>query len=145
MNNNTELAIKFGVPTFKTCEKLDWKEETLFTWYSVEGKQFLALTTELKNSNLYEDVFYAAPQMHEIAAVLPKLLYLSDQIEGLLYQGKRTYPLIMKAISQERVSLSYFLDGEGFSSSIGVVYEEDNYAEAYAKLYLLLKEKQLLK
>lgn len=131
MNNNQELAIKFGVPTFETCEKLDWKEETLFTWYSVEGKQFLALTTEFNDSNLYEDSSCPAPQMHEIAPYLPQ------HIEKLVKCS---------------LNLHYYATGiylqYDFGGNIEVPFSikviENNYAEAYAKLYLLLKENQLI-
>lgn len=132
MNNNQELAIKFGVPMFETCEKLDWKKETLFTWYSVEGKHYLILTEEFKNSKLYEDISYPAPQMHEIAPYLPQ------HIEKLVKCS---------------LNLHYYATGiylqYDFGGNIEVLFSikviENNYAEAYAKLYLLLKENQLLK
>ena len=125
--------IKYGVPSLETCMKLDWAKDTTFLWFTVQDavygltpdKHYLCIRRPQLSKLIvvkydlmlsYSDSQVPAPQMHEIAAELPKVdVYIANGV-AILYNTDGTQKL--------KINVS-----------------NNNYAEAYARIYIHLKNK----
>jgi len=164
-----QTANKYGVVSFETAKKLQWKEETIFLYLGTSQRTLedvfdinevekhlkfrLCMPSvhkgeKFEHNNLYcfeneeefpdfrrkgSQEFYYAPQMHEIAPLIPEK-FTKD---GVMYR-------LDLDLCPQRVYLRYQMPSKKeilFSAPI----IDNNYAEAYAKLYLLLKENGYIK
>lgn len=131
-----EIAAQYGVPLPETCKELNWQKETLFWWVHEQKEDiFKVVTSSFKKSfeNLKmqseTNVFIApAPQMHEIAKLLPERIQKST-----LY-----YIATLNSIAYLRSPIL------GDIVELESKVKNQNYAQAYAELYLQLKSKNLL-
>lgn len=178
--NTTEIARKYGVPTPKICIKLDWKGKTSFYWLKVKKNypskkdswQFL-LAFKAGNefvikgkTQFYTDIIknytfvYHAPQMQEIAALLPTHFYLTEKQAKLIakknqfekvylecnliyntsYSNEIYYSIMVDKIN---CSNSNFQGSEIFRISESII-QDFHFAEAYSELYLKLKQEGLI-
>ncbi len=158
---NNEIANKYGVVTFETAKKLDWKEETNFlylgtsqlTYEECMGKEEIIKPLKFRlcmpmpdenfdslycfeNKQDYSDLrrkgsqeFYYAPQMQDITPFIPKLInYKAEKANTYSFFSTKG------VIYYERCKIG------SYEEVFRVPIVENNYAEAYAKLYLLLVE-----
>lgn len=162
-NNETILqnAIEFGVCNPYTAKLLDWKIPTKYIWvFLCNGKPesktpYLAIkipphyehtlsgeriwreneivvfenTPNIRNLEDLSEWCYA-PQMHEIAPLLPDVVHAKDM-------GNLNYPYYF-------FSKSYFI-GYGSKDFISSEVQNRHYAQAYAELYIKLRDAGLLK
>lgn len=111
-----KLAKTYGVPLPETCEKLAWQGESVFSLcIDKKSKQYYYVTDMHWSSPYVDDFVCYAPQMHEIAMVI-------DTIDGAV-----------------DIKNKYLM-----SDNHGLFIKNHHYAEAYAQLYLKLKEQGLL-
>jgi hypothetical protein len=162
----TEIAIKFGVATPETSEELQWEEETFFRWFHpTKGVFFLCTSTsyinsdgqkryvlsDVKNGNQISNTTFVygtpAPQMHEIAKHLPVFImndtgkkYIAGEKIGqpIIYRNFLCYGFNGNQIAELYYSTQY--DEEEYSVEIG----NHHYAEAYAQMFIKLREAGLL-
>ncbi len=148
--NNTEIYLKYGVALPETCQKLDWQSKTLFYWFNgklCDRLRFNSLVgvwfaqpidddglTFLKSENKVD--FIPAPQMHEIAPLLP-------------LSFKRNYSSYLYFINHVTIGYSSSKFGEWVddypnNTLMKTFIENHHYAQAYAELYLKLKKKGLV-
>lgn len=156
---NTQEQIKktakdFGVPMPDTCKALDWKEKTFFAWIFHEKLsqpylcffekiycQWLHVETQevIASEENFDFTFFYAPQMHEIAPLLP-LKFETNPIgnleRGRFYHWFSSY----SSIGYTSFPVSTYLEKAQLEQFI----VNHHYAQAYAELYLKLKEKNLL-
>ena len=116
-----DTAKNYGVPLPETCIELDWQNETLFYWVKDYANATYKLVTK-KSLDYWvvepNDFCVAAPQMHEIARLLPPFIS-SVGIKCAFVLAKDT--------------LSYG------SCYYNTPIHDHHYAQAYAELYLKLK------
>lgn len=136
--NTTNIATKYAVTTPKTSIELDWKKETVYFWRKyqmIDGTNYALFLKKDDISVLVNapfDLIYAkradkkdipALQMHEIAQSLP--LWIT-------YKGE-----------------FYQLSGNKYVAPNDIIFEVPiknyHFAEAYALLYIKLREAGLLK
>ncbi len=143
-----------GVPLPETCQKLDWKDESGFywkkitdheTWYNLyyhNGRESIFIGGDGVFREIgAKIVHYDAPQMQEIAPLLPVKLRLNT---GYDYDGNDTYSNFEFKI-RNYPNWHIFYDGE---TSYADYYVKDfkfgtenhHYAQAYAQLYIALRE-----
>lgn len=154
--NTKELATKYGVVLPETSEEMNWhsKPDTAFYWHQEKAGYEIIFHKEIQlmpsNANLIP-----APQMHDIAPWLPMML-----------DGKKVNKFINRFVKQEGLStmeshcdflelhiiisqgcagLSYLL-GSYFDTYtvFNVDIENNQYAEAYAQMYIQLKTNDLI-
>jgi hypothetical protein len=143
-----EIAIKYGVPTPEACLGLDKKTfgNSLFAWYK-DG--FTDWELQYRINVPYtppEEFVMPAPQMHEIAPLLPVCFHYKRK------EDKHQLCYVLQQYNFSRVG--YFADNWGTCVSvfgldiqapyIGGAYPLYNTAEAYAQLYIKLKQANLL-
>lgn len=139
----TELekqAIKYGIPMPETCKELDWKKQTLFYWARDTKLDLdwiivpfeLYCTETNKNLSARYDII-PAPQMHEIAMELPKTIYYKET----------TFYLDLIILDSFEQYLKY--NDEYYKKSVfEIEIKIFHYADAYAQMFLKLKELNLL-
>lgn len=128
--NTQESAIKYGVPMPETCKQLNWQRQALFAWIKKESEWILINYSDWK----YFDypTYISAPQMHEIAPLLPTTLGTQS--------GNRI-------LTTKNNSLAYSFDTAPYNvdlivGRINII--NNHYAEAYAQLFLKLKKENLI-
>ncbi len=125
-----------GVPILETSKQLDWQQPTEKVWvrtaYNNEYSVMTLKELEYEKSLLdmtdgigYSSVICAAPQMHEIAPLLPPFINASYQT------------VFQKTLKNELVYC------ENVEERIWVSVENHHYAQAYAELYIKLKSEKL--
>ena len=144
MITQEEISAKFGVPLPETCKELNWENKTFYFYkdgclcsqlrYSPLVNFWLATPIDSDGITYfkarYKEDFIPAPQMHEIAPMLP------EKIDGYQSNGQNIwYQLLSKSMSKQLV-YGYKND---FDDKLCVNIIDWNYAEAYAQLYLKLK------
>jgi hypothetical protein len=134
---NLHDATYFGVCTFETAKELDWHKETLFCYVKIRECDVVMFTHDAQTGG-YD--YINAPQMHEIAKELPV------RLEEDFKWGVRKSDLFSNA-TQIAFSLMYIaqngLDSKKTMKFL-IVNENHHYAEAYALLYIKLREAGLL-
>jgi hypothetical protein len=183
--NTIEIALKYvDVALPETCQKLDWQSKTHFYWF--DGKlcdrlRFNSLVglwfaqpidddglTFFKSENKVD--FIPAPQVHEIAPLLPEILYYLNRkfitkiaFDLIVSETRKTeieqfgeYAGILRSYPHDKkipclLKISRILNDEPNSISLNYSFEplsiqikNHHYAESYAELYLQLKEKGLI-
>ena len=137
-----EVAAQYGVPLPETCKELNWENiDTNFFWLVCNNTQRALLHIIQENrfgEKCYHPVnngfahnkfkVYPAPQMHEIAKLLPEKL--------LNYKGYES----VEFCENEKV-MGYGILNRFLATEI----KNHHYAQAYAEMYLKLKTLNLLK
>jgi hypothetical protein len=135
MNTTTqETAKRYGVPTPETCKELNWQNETYFYWCEIDNCEYqLCFKTRSSIEGMYCKInsilglfpttVIPAPQMHEIAGHLPEKWTLDSYANQLHFENY---------IGNEPVFLTYIQN------------HQNNYAEAYAQLFLRLRKECLV-
>lgn len=139
--NTKETAIKKGVPIPETCKELNWQEETMFYWIVDKNKNFVLVDfNELKQLDCPN--FIPAPQMHEIATHLPqKLGYYYDETQKRVrhhIKFEEGYVVEIGIFQNKGYTVL------GYDIFFSVVLNNNHFAQAYAELYLRLKNLNLL-
>jgi hypothetical protein len=133
-----EIAQKYGVPTPETCKELGFEPCNMY-WHISENNQHWALClkggTVIQNTNGYyfsdDLIVYNAPQMHEIAQLLP----CEDKYTGAYIVLNGNYLACSHAKYEKCVTIYKYMN---------VMVENHHYAEAYAQLYIKLKKENIL-
>lgn len=132
-------ATSYGVPMPETCKELDWQGETLFCWVeNTKGEiiiwqnsvfDYMLVASDKYGSNVIDKPkkLCNAPQMHEIVVRLPEKL--------VNYEGYESVDFC-----ESNKKIGYGVINRFFSTEI----ENNHYAEAYAQMYLKLKEVKLI-
>lgn len=153
MNKETiETAVKFGVCLPETAKELNWQTETIYCYaYPPMCKATLMQTQDAFTCG-YDCDF--APQMHEIACEMPfHILRDINKRKTGYREHLKPYFLLSKTISPKNIQgeavcvLGYFYPeyrNEYEDMSVYVYFNSYHYAEAYAKLYIKLREAGLL-
>ncbi len=138
--SNLETATKYGVATYETSKILDWQKETLFCYAESEKLGVILIPTDDAMNCGYE--FILAPQMHEIAPFLRVCFHYKRE------EDKHSLCYVLQQYNFSRVG--YFADNWGTCVSvfgldiqapyIGGAYPLYNTAEAYAKLFIKLRD-----
>lgn len=150
-----EIAIEAGVPMPETSVKLNWQTKTKYYWIHIRKDNvwtwFLSFRIDdnlfviKKNGEIEEYSFgffehqIPAPQMHEIAPLLPfkfETNPIGNQEKGRFYHWFSSY----SSIGYSNFPLGTYLEEIQLEQSI----ENNHYAQAYAELYISLREKRLL-
>lgn len=133
MSNKDALqtAIDCGVATYETCVVLDWNKTKLYWCKNYYGSLLVKTLQEVrllceKHGENYLIVLCEAPQMHEIAQQLP------DSVDdfGLIQHTTAVFYLPL-----------CFPNSEGNYVDV----KNHHYAQAYAELYIKLRDVGLLK
>jgi hypothetical protein len=123
--NTEEIAIRKGVANPETSQKLSLRIITNYEWYKSKKTSKFEAVTKLEKLLLPNEIEWEwewqciAPQMHEIAPLLPKWTMLG--FDAIIVTKTE------KSIECFRVEI-----------------ENNHYAEAYAQMYLKLKEANLI-
>lgn len=135
---NNKQAIKYGVPTLETCKKLQWAYETNFYYV---GKNLVTRIEKELAGDYDTKEYIPAPQIHEIMPVLP--ICVLQEVVG--YGKKQAYYFnLIPIIDKTGVVIYENKAGRGELQNICRDYDNNHYAEAYALMYILLKNKNLL-
>lgn len=137
--NTQKIAILKGVPMPETSMKLDWQGETNFYWHKpkIEDPFFEwqlsygrpDVFNDFVDNNCVEIDIIPAPQMHEIAPMLPEKI--KNEKEGVLRFG------------MSHIAISYIVFYDNFPKET-IRIKNNHYAEACAELYLKLKNEGIL-
>ena len=153
MNNTNEikeLSIRYGVPIPDTCKQLDWKEPTLLCWvyqqpydgYTSDFWKCTLVSWAVESGNDY----ILAPQMHEIAIFLPiYIVYKTKNTIRKFYPDKKNEAFI-NIYTNPETSVSH-LSYANILNGATPLYQNitnNHFAEAYAQMYLKLKQANLL-
>jgi len=143
-----EIAIKYGVPMPETCKELDWKQETIMRWAVCQYTGRVLIYARRLNTfgsvvyfgldgefahNYYYFVF--APQMHEIAPLLPSKLILPTEY------GNAPHELRISTWNLSQFLIGYCSQG---TTRMCCISHPNHYAESYAQMYIKLKSENLL-
>jgi hypothetical protein len=120
-----QTALNYGVPMPETCQELDWKGITHYYWYKNYHNEYCCITNESEDKYDLAELFnfIPAPNIQELFEVLP----------NSIYQG------FFELIIDKLLELVYY-DKEFMYVEI----QNNNLADALAKLYILLRENDLL-
>lgn len=155
MQSNEELlqiAINYGVATYETSQNLQWAKPTNFYWCkSYYGSMVVRTLREVdflceKYGKNYIKIVCEAPQMHEIAQRLPYFFELDNNIFLDLCYDK-TYICYIKVeiyMKDDKLVVNPIFDENNSHIIYSSTIRNHHYAEAYASLYLKLKEAGLL-
>lgn len=135
--NYLEEPIKKGVSMPETCKELNWQVETNYFWVYNHG-WILFSQNDLDIADAYFSKLekYPAPQMHEIAPLLP------ISISQIIFEKREVFYLVLRPIIEKGGELIYEHPHRQFSlNNIQVLYENNHFAEVYAQMYLKLKKR----
>lgn len=141
-----EIALNYDVPMPETCQKLDWKKETLFYWIKHKDwkewhikfyKEIQITLLEYKG----EYKVLPAPNAQELFEALP---------ESIKYENEDPeIGLIEWYLSITKQFVCYECSYENFSETtrdivFDIKIQNNNLTQAFAEMYILLREKGLL-
>lgn len=152
--NEIDIAIRFDVVIPETCEELAWEKETTFCWVYQQpdnGRScdFWELVLSDSEVAMANDTI-PAPQMHEIARELPA--YIPQKVKTALIVDKDdsikeksifdSFYLTLHTLNNTHKfgQLCYESPTTWSHKNISVHYDNHHYAQAYAELYLKLRE-----
>jgi hypothetical protein len=154
LTNEQKQAIEYGVPMPETCVQIDWQGQTFFFWLkSISGKWYLVNKAKKPFSNIicYHEanilqiekslildwvIVVPAPQMHDIAPLLPKIV-INNELT--------TYYIDLVTLDSGNQYLRYNTEKGICYKELKVEIKNHHYAQAYAELYIKLKNEGLLK
>lgn len=134
-----EIAVKYGVPLPETCKNLSndfdfkllaWEYDNLCERYEIVVLNPLQDWDFLKGDERF--MYYPAPQMHEIAPLLPEHIKSIDPRNN-----------ISKFSFESTLTLLQYINVE-CERKVKCPILHSHYAEAYAQMYLKLKKEGLL-
>lgn len=115
------LPFRFGIPFPETSKELNWPNETWWAWE-------INSMSKKWHVSLYYKTAVPAPQVHEIAELLPKSFYWNESIHYL--------NLVTMDDNTQRLRYTT----EGHTTDFEVPVNGNHLAQAYAEMYLKLKE-----
>ncbi|MCU0439342.1 MAG: hypothetical protein MUC49_15725 [Raineya sp.] len=155
--NTLEIAQKCGVPTPQTSQELNWQSMTLFVWIDCQDEGGVICVNDSQIDNLIKHgitfkEIALAPQFHEIAPKLPETIYDHyilelDESEWIVEKPKEMHDedvLNAYHLWQNERLIGYYHEEEGESCHFRQKIENHHHAEACAKLYIQLKNENLL-
>lgn len=160
MKTLLETAIEAGVPLPETCKNLDrnfWLNKVSMYWFFEDNRWSLCtrlqkltqeryfvaecfnVNSENKERCIENVIFIPAPQMHQIAPIIENLAIETYSVKMVNLKFDFT--------EQGLDKIQHLLCFENDNISENAIYiniNNNHYAQSYAELYLLLREKGLL-
>lgn len=160
-NETLQTAIGFGVATYETSSLLNWEKHTKFYWCKNYYGSMLVKTLQEasflceKHGENHITILCEAPAMHEIARELPVAI-VQNVSSAIQWNSKIEQPYLVDLKESFFLKLDhlesngsgcvgYFDAKENYKRlAIQEHYEKYHFVEGYAKLYLKLREANLL-
>lgn len=141
-----EIAIKYGVATLEKSAEFDFLGNTIWVWYQNDVTEWcLIRRSRLRNMRMSNVTVIPAPQMHEIAVLLPEKIIIEEYAD--LDKTKTIkHECYLSLLAYE--SVGYWLEYQSLDAQQSwypYQVKNNHYAEAYAQMYLNLKQEGLLK
>lgn len=158
-----ETAIEFGVVTPETSEKLNWEKPTMLQWAWSDNEVMLVDCNDYDYISLHNvsglvpyDKLIPAPQMHEIAPLLPMFIvcitgehYIWNKVkhEAEVKDKIETFYLTLHSI-EPNSEYQLIYENPTYPFDLGSNYCQhvfnNHFTEAYAQMYLKLKKEGLI-